>query len=73
MISEAKRQVLDLFAQGRKLYKLMRFDEALDFFERALRVDPADGPANEYRKRCKLYIAEPPPEDWDGVFVMTHK
>ena len=30
-------------------------------------------PSKVYYLRCKFYIDNPPPEDWDGVFVMTHK
>ncbi len=73
MISEQKKQVLDLFAEGRKAYKLMRFEDARAFFARALQADPDDGPAKVYYARCKHYIENPPPEDWDGVFVMTTK
>jgi len=73
MIDEKKRKVLDLFGEGRKLYKLMDFDKALQSFAEALRVDPEDGPSKVYYLRCKHYIDNPPPEDWDGVFVMTTK
>jgi tetratricopeptide (TPR) repeat protein len=73
MISEEKKRVLELYAEGRKLYKLMQFEKAKDYFERALAVDPKDGPCIEYVKRCVEYIKEPPPEDWDGVFVMKTK
>ncbi len=73
MISEQKRQVLDAFAAGRKHYKLMEFESALRHFESALQLDPADGPAKIYAQRCRHYVENPPPEDWDGVFVMTTK
>lgn len=73
MISEEKQRVLDLFARGRKLYKLMQFEEAQKFFAQALKIDPDDGPSKVYFARCKVYIETPPPEDWDGVFVMTTK
>ncbi len=73
MISAEKRQALELFAEGRKLYKLMKFDEARDSFGKALKVCPEDGPSKVYYARCKYYIDNPPPEDWDGVFVMTTK
>jgi hypothetical protein len=73
MISEAKRQVLDLFDQGRKAYKLMEFEEARKHFARALQIDAEDGPSKVYYARCKHYIENPPPGDWDGVFVMTTK
>lgn len=73
MISEEKTRVLDLFARGRKLYKLMQFEEARDFFGKALEVDSGDGPSKVYFARCQHYVDNPPPEDWDGVFVMTTK
>lgn len=73
MIDEKMKQVLDLFTEGRKKYKLMDFGEAQKFFAQALKVNPEDGPSKVYYARCKHYIENPPPEDWDGVFVMTTK
>lgn len=73
MVSETKKKVLELFADGRRAYKLMDFQKALDCFAEALKLDPQDGPSKVYFQRCKHYITNPPPEDWDGVFVMTTK
>ncbi len=73
MITEEKKKVLDLFAEGRKLYKLMEFSKARDAFGEALKVDAEDGPSKVYYARCKYFIENPPPEDWDGVFVMKTK
>ena len=73
MISETKKKVLDLFTEGRKNYKLMKFSAAKDLFAKALNVDPEDGPSKVYFARCKHYLQNPPPEDWDGVFVMKTK
>lgn len=73
MISGEKKKVLHLFNEGRKSYKLMQFDEARKYFAQALKVDPEDGPSKVYYARCKHYIEHPPPEDWDGVFVMQTK
>jgi len=73
VITEEKKQVLELFAQGRKLYKLMKFKEAEPLFAEAIRIDPADGPSKVYLTRCQHYIKDAPPEDWDGVFVMKTK
>lgn len=73
MISQEKQRVLDLFARGRKLYKLMQFEEAFSHFAQALKLDPNDGPSKVYLARCRHYVENPPPEDWDGVFVMTSK
>jgi hypothetical protein len=73
MITETKKKVLELFNEGRKNYKLMNFEKAKDFFSKALKVDPEDGPSKVYFARCKHYIQNPPPEDWDGVFIMKTK
>lgn len=73
MIDDRKRAVLAAFAEGRKLYKLMDFEGAREFFSEALKLDPEDGPSKVYAERCGHYLQNPPPEDWDGVFVMTTK
>ena len=73
MISEEMEQVLQLFDQGRKLYKLIKFAEAQVYFQKVLKIKPNDGPAKVYLDRCEHYIENPPPADWDGVFVMKTK
>jgi hypothetical protein len=73
MITEEKTKVLELFKQGRKLYVMRKFEEAKDMFAKALQLDAQDGPSKVYYVRCKHYIENPPPDDWDGVWVMTTK
>ena len=51
-------------------YRARRFAEAATTW-RAL--GPDDGPAAVMAKRAESYRAPPPPENWDGVFVMTGK
>jgi len=51
----------------------MEFEQAQDIFGEALKIDPNDGPSKVYNLRCKHYIDNPPPDDWDGVFVMKTK
>lgn len=73
MLSEKKKKLLEFYNQGLELYKQRNFKDALKFFQQAKQVEPEDGPTNLYIERCQTYIIEPPPEDWDGVFVMTTK
>ena len=73
MIPDTKQKVLEWFAKGRNYYKLMKFKEAQECFAKALSLDAEDGPSKVYYARCKHYLATPPPEDWDGVFVMKTK
>jgi len=73
MITAEKEQIIELFRQGRRHYKLREFKQAHKCFVAALKIDPADGPSELYRKRCVVYATKPPPEDWDGVFTATSK
>ena len=71
MIKEQKKKALELFAQGRKFYKLMQFSEARECFAKALEADPTDSPSKVYVERCAYYLEKLRPEDRDGVFTMT--
>ncbi len=73
MLSENKKKMLELYNQGLKLYKEMKFKEALDIFKQGLQLEPNDGPLRLYVARCKELSKNPPSSDWDGVFTMTSK
>jgi hypothetical protein len=73
MITAEKQEVLRWFAEGRKAYQKKDFLQARDCFAAALRLDKNDGPSKVYYYRCKHYLENPPPDDWDGVFVMKTK
>ena len=73
MVTEEKLKAVELFAEGRKFYKLMQFNEAVKCFKKALDICPDDGPSKVYLERCSYYVENPPSEDWDGVYVMTTK
>ncbi|MCL2295109.1 MAG: tetratricopeptide repeat protein [Spirochaetes bacterium] len=73
MITAEKQKAVELYTEGRKLYKMMDFQEAVSLFQKALDVCPDDGPSKVYLERCKYYLENPPPEDWDGVYVMKTK
>ena len=73
MLSDSKREMIDHYNEGLALYKKMRFEEALNCFNRALEFEPSDGPTKLYISRCIELSKNPPPPDWDGVFTMTTK
>jgi len=64
MITKEKEDLLKFYNLGLT---------AIRAFEKALAVDPKDGPSVEYVKRSRFYKDNPPPENWDGVYVMTTK
>lgn len=73
MISPEMRELLKHYNEGLKKYKKSEFKEALQDFETAIKILPEDGPTELYIKRCKEYIMDPPPENWDGVYTMKTK
>lgn len=72
-LSEAKNKALDLFSEGIILYRASDFQAAKELFAKAAEADSDDGPSQTYLKRCELYIENPPPDDWDGVWTRTEK
>jgi adenylate cyclase len=64
---------LAAFRDGLALYRARRFADAAATFERALAVSPADGVSALYVARCRQLQAKPPPDEWDGVWVLTEK
>jgi adenylate cyclase len=72
-LDETKRQVIDVYNQGLAAYKERRWQDGIDLFGKALAIDPADGPSGVYLDRCRDYLNDPPPDDWDGIFTMRTK
>ena len=58
---------------GAKLYYNCDFEKALKYFGAAARLVPDDYLAGVFIERSRRYISSPPPEDWNGVEVMTSK
>ena len=47
--------------------------EAIARFEAALKTFPCDKPAQLHLDRARFYLQNPPPGEWDGVWVMQDK
>lgn len=66
-------EVIGLSQNGLRRYRQRRFDEALRSFTQALTLNPGDSVSKLYVERCQYLKANPPPDDWNGVWVMTSK
>lgn len=64
---------IESYAEGLKLYRGQEWSAAIDCFEGALSLHADDGPSRLYRDRSRHFLANPPGDDWDGVWVMTEK
>jgi len=72
-VSEKKKKAVEIYLKGLELYRSKQWDQAEAVFRQALEVDPEDGPSQTYIDRCEDFKVLPPPENWDGVFVMKTK
>jgi adenylate cyclase len=61
------------YVEGIELYRARDWLGAAAKFQEALRLNPDDGPSTVYLQRCEELLRDPPPVDWDGVYVMTRK
>jgi len=64
--------VVGYFQEGRQYYRDGDWDRAIKQFTDALAANPKDRLSEIYINRCKQ-LKENPPEDWDGILIMTSK
>lgn len=65
--------VLHHFQIGIEYYRGRAFSQARGAFTKALQLHPGDTVTRLYVDRCQSFIDNPPPTDWDGVWVMETK
>ena len=61
------------FESTLSVYKDGNYKDAMAGFEACLEIVTDDGPARTFVERCKAFISEPPPSDWDGIFTLAEK
>ena len=81
-MTDAHWECLDLFAQGMKCYYNRDWQGAADCFKRSAPLEPLtperdagvkSNPSLVYQRIIAETAANPPPDDWDGVYLMTEK
>ena len=65
--------LLELHAAGVAAYRARDWAAAARAFDAALELYSSDGPALVYRERLRFLMANPPTDDWDGVWNLTEK
>lgn len=70
---EEQKKALELYNEGLAFYHERAFKKAAEKFRKTAGLLPGDGPSQVYIERCENFMANPPPKNWDGVFVMTTK
>ena len=72
VLDPSRKKCHGIFKTALAEYRKKNFAKAKELFERANDVFP-DGASLVFKERCDEYIANPPPEDWNGIFVSDHK
>ena len=65
-------ELVNMFHEALSLYRQGRFKDALALFSN-LKKDYNDPVSQIFVQRCREFILNPPPEDWDGVYVAKSK
>lgn len=72
-VPESKLKIARGYARGLQAYKAQHWDEALRIFGAVKHHFPDDKPTQLFLKRVVELKKNPPPPDWNGVFVMKTK
>lgn len=66
-------EAMEIYHEGLDLFFKARFSDARKLFQKAIERRPEDGPSETYISLCEFYETNPPPSDWEGIFVQTSK
>lgn len=81
-VSETTRRCLEEFARGLASFYARDWADALRHFESSAASEPwqpgrdagvQSNPSTVYQKIVERMAEDPPPDDWDGTYVMTEK
>jgi adenylate cyclase len=66
-------EVINYFKEGIGHYRNQRWEKAIASFEEGMGLNPQDKLSRIYIERCQYLMKNPPPGDWQGVWVMKSK
>lgn len=68
-----KNKASVLYQHGIDSYLAREWDKSRSLFEEVLKLIPEDGPSKVYIERCLEFKVNPPPEKWDGRYILKTK
>ena len=69
--TDVTKKFLDHYAKGLEAYRNRAWKSAVAQFQEVLNIRPDDVVSDMYLRRSTMYVEVPPPDNWDGVFVLT--
>jgi adenylate cyclase len=73
IINSNEKKAIDVWEKAMDLYEEGDFREAGKLFFSLIKFNPNDKVAELYVDRCKDYLKNPPPANWDAVRNLTEK
>ena len=67
------QRLVEAYGHALAIYRERDWRAAMLRFESVLQICPTDGPSKIHIERCTENLANPPAENWDGVWVMSEK
>lgn len=67
------RTRVETFEEAIDAFRAHDFSQAGRLFASIVEEAPNDIPAKRYAERCRKYVENPPPSDWDGVYKLSEK
>jgi len=72
-VPQEKIELVHGFTQGLRAYQTQQWDKGKKIFSEMNALYPEDEPTKLFLRRVVDLKKNPPPKNWDGVFVMTTK
>jgi len=72
-IPEDHMEAVRLFESGLVLYKQQKWDDAIEVFDKVMKMQKGVNAAEIYIQRTLDLKSDPPPPEWNGVFIMKTK
>ena len=72
-LSEEENKAWTLHNTAMESFYQQDFDKAISYFQNVQKIFPDDYASQAMIDRCRQFKVSPPPENWDGVEIMTEK
>ncbi|MCL2806522.1 MAG: hypothetical protein FWD26_11355 [Treponema sp.] len=72
-LNKTSKNIYKCYEAGLQHYHNRNWKEGIKYFSIVLKYRPFDAPSKLMRERCMKYLKNPPPEDWNGVYLQDTK
>jgi adenylate cyclase len=73
MLPDTSIRLLQHYAQGLAAYRAADWSTAREQFQACLQINSLDEPSAVMLERLNSFASQPPPADWQGVWLVTQK